>query len=343
LDFIKKQQTKMKKSIYFVITAALIFSAGCGENNDGGSVYGVVVDAKTGESVSEASVELGIHKFIGTNYWVNGVEQGEHIYTVIMRTVTGSDGQYEFQEINTVIDGDSHYVKVSTDGYEDNTYMLKIEKGKVANGDILLNPYEGTTVTTNPVTGITTSSAVLSGSRATKYTKDLPTSIGFYYGTSPEPKKSGTKTGGGAPSSYADQTFSANISGLTTNTTYYAQAFASNSMGTIYGNVVSFIPSDYIVIGSLCIQMSDLGSADYTTAAAICSQSRVGGYSNWRLPTIGELTMMYANKVTIGGLEGYYWSSTACSDGHNYANFGTGQTGCNDNSVKYRVRAVRNK
>jgi uncharacterized protein (TIGR02145 family) len=37
-----------------------------------------------------------------------------------------------------------------------------------------------------------------------------------------------------------DGTFTSNLSGLTTNTTYYVRAYATNSAGTSYGNEVSF-------------------------------------------------------------------------------------------------------
>ena len=82
-----------------------------GEQEQLGSIYGVVTDANTGEPVTVASVELGI----ATNYDVYDQNLGwiPEVGIVKNRTVTGSDGQYEFQEVDA---GNSYYVKVSQNG-----------------------------------------------------------------------------------------------------------------------------------------------------------------------------------------------------------------------------------
>lgn len=50
------------------------------------------------------------------------------------------------------------------------------------------------------------------------------------------------------------------------------------------------------------------------TAARICSDLVEGGYSDWYLPSLDELTTLVTNRVAIGGFEttlGHiYWSST---------------------------------
>ncbi len=49
-----------------------------------------------------------------------------------------------------------------------------------------------------------------------------------------------------------------------------------------------------------------------TGAAFICSNSSVGGLTNWYLPAINQLSCLYNNRVTIGEFtdNGIYWSST---------------------------------
>lgn len=120
--------------------------------------------------------------------------------------------------------------------------------------------------------------------------------------------------------------FSANISNLTKEKKYYVRAYATGSTGTFYGESISFTatePKPYIVIDNLAIQLTDLSKgANWNDASKLCSESNVGGHSDWRLPTTGELQFLFNNKDKIGGFESRrYWSSTVGSYGHYYADF----------------------
>ncbi len=138
--------------------------------------------------------------------------------------------------------------------------------------------------------------------------------------------------------------FSANVSSLTENTLYYVRAYATNVDGTVYGEVKTFRPGqqDYVIIDNLMVQTKDLGKSNWSSAKQMCMNSRIGGYSDWRLPTLAELSILYANKEEIGGFtsEGY-WSSTEGYDWAYYINFSTGNHGTPYKSSQYYVRAVR--
>jgi hypothetical protein len=104
------------------------------------------------------------------------------------------------------------------------------------------------------------------------------------------------------------------------------------------------------------------GQGGTTIAAAICENLTLGGYSDWYLPSIGELDKMYenigpGNALGLGNVGGFatggfnpYWSSTERSvtypsepsfNNPLYKWFGTGGVGIAVTSSAYYVRAVR--
>ena len=94
------------------------------------------------------------------------------------------------------------------------------------------------TLGTQVATGITQSGAI-SGGNITSDGGSMVTHRGVVYGTVPGPTLSNsfTQNGSGVGS------FSSTLSGLAPNTTYYVRAYATNSVGTAYGNEISFITS----------------------------------------------------------------------------------------------------
>ena len=92
-------------------------------------------------------------------------------------------------------------------------------------------------VTTNAVTHIIQTSA-LGGGNVTSDGGATITARGVCWSTSQNPTISDSHT----TLSYAGTgSFTTDITGLTANTTYYVRAYATNSIGTAYGNQVSFM------------------------------------------------------------------------------------------------------
>ncbi len=147
----------------------------------------------------------------------------------------------------------------------------------------------------------------------------------------------------------SSEDFSANVAGLTKNKTYYVRAYVSNSQGTWYGESVSFSTDfrEYVYIDDLWIQKQDLGKGTLSTAVSMCEASKVGGYSNWRLPTRAELAILYAHKDEIGGFKsGLYWSSSSTgypNYNYYYYDFSSGNEGSAVKTKQYYVRAVRTR
>lgn len=155
--------------------------------------------------------------------------------------------------------------------------------------------------------------------------------------------------------------FSANVDNLTNNVTYHVRAYATNANVTVYGESVEFKTADpnaniiRIPTLGLMIQKYDISSgANWSTAKSLCENSAVGGYSDWRLPTKGELQSLYSYAVSVNwntNSVGYfthnsesgsrYWSSTYNGFPYYVAMY-NGYSDDVGSTDTYRVRAVRN-
>ncbi len=91
------------------------------------------------------------------------------------------------------------------------------------------------TLTTTPVSSITGNSAI-SGGNITNDGDTVVTARGVCWNTSPNPTIADFKTTDGTGTGL----FISNLTGLTENAVYYIRAYATNSVGTAYGNELSF-------------------------------------------------------------------------------------------------------
>lgn len=91
------------------------------------------------------------------------------------------------------------------------------------------------TIATAPVSAVTSNSAA-TGGNVIKQGGHVATERGVCWGTQPQPTISGSKTlnGSGAGS------FTSTLSGLAPGTQYYVRAYATNSVGTAYGEELTF-------------------------------------------------------------------------------------------------------
>ena len=122
--------------------------------------------------------------------------------------------------------------------------------------------------------------------------------------------------------------------------TAHANSYTDNGNGTITDNTTGLIWQKATVPGN------------WTSASSYCSSLNLSGYSDWRLPTVCELTTLVNTTYTPTINPTYfpntatacYWSSTADVYGPEYAwyvNFYGGFDGDSNKSNDYYFRAVR--
>jgi hypothetical protein len=248
---------------------------------------------------------------------------------------------------------------------------------------------------TTKVTGITISNAT-SGGNITSDGGTVILSQGVCWSKVVNPTITDNKT-----KDYPDQqgVFTSLMYALELNTVYYVRAYATNKVGTAYGNEITFktknlaIGDDYQggIIGYMLVS-GDLGyiqgevhgliitstnissSAQWGcvgtliqgangiaigtgnlntlqiingcnqagTAARLCYNLVLNGYSDWYLPSINELDAIYQYSPNTLGGGLHYWSSTQSDIDHSrFTNFGViGISGFLKNGSFY-VRAVR--
>ena len=212
-------------------------------------------------------------------------------------------------------------------------------------------------IATNAVSNLTETSVTLNAS-ITGVGDPAYTERGFVYGTAQNPAVEDASATRRVVSGSGTGSFNANLTGLTTGTTYYVRAYATGSKGTAYGVSVSFKPAsaEYVILSDagLMVQKEDKSARlNWSSADALCENDILSGYTDWRLPTINELSTMYAAQNSIGTFKtdypywsstyysGYYYSSSYC-----YLFFSNG-TQCNygtqnfSNSSSLNCRCVR--
>ena len=104
----------MKKSLYLLLGLLLVCGIyqACAPEELPGSIYGTVVDKATGEPIKSAGVELS---------------------PVGLKTVTGSEGQFEFTEL----DPGKYTLLITKTGYMDGvSHTIEVKPGQQAKGDV---------------------------------------------------------------------------------------------------------------------------------------------------------------------------------------------------------------
>lgn len=163
------------------------------------------------------------------------------------------------------------------------------------------------TVSTLAASNLGTASATLNGN-ITHTGNATVTTRGFKYSTTNnfDPSSSGTDVS--ESGSFGTGTFTASLSGLSTNTAYYVRAYASNTAGTTYGDQVSFkttIQTEFSYTGGVQSFVVPAGVSSVTIEAwgaqggidSSPASGGLGGYSKGMLNVSPGSTLF----VYVGG------------------------------------------
>ena len=174
------------------------------------------------------------------------------------------------------------------------------------------------TVTTNPISSITATTAVCGG----EVTSDGGANVtlrGVCWSTSQNPTVSNSYTNNGSGTG----SFTSSIAGLTAGTTYYVRAYATNSAGTSYGNQFTFTTAAPTVPTVATNNVSNITATSATCGGNVTSD---GGAS------------VTARGVCWSTLQNPTVSSSHTTDGSGTGSFTSSITGLTANTTYY-VRA----
>ena len=174
------------------------------------------------------------------------------------------------------------------------------------------------TLTTTSISNIANTTAT-SGGNITNQGSSAVTARGVCWSTSQNPTIANSKTNNGTGTG----SFTSNLIGLTTNTTYYVRAYATNITGTAYGNQQSFTTTgglancgtvtdidgnvyNTVTIGTQCWMLEDLKTTRYNDGTAI---PNVTDYTAWGNLTTGAWVYPSFNNPNYNSVYGklYNW------------------------------------
>jgi len=167
--------------------------------------------------------------------------------------------------------GEGSFVSAITNLLPKTTYFVRayaVNAVGISYGDeVEFTTTDLPTVVTAVITEIDSGSAV-SGGTVQSDNGSTVTARGICWNTSPFPTIANSKVENGSDTG----SFVSNLSGLSSNTTYYVRAFATNSVGTAYGNEFQFT-----TLGLPVVMTSAITNIDTTSAVSGGHVSSDGG------------------------------------------------------------------
>ena len=159
------------------------------------------------------------------------------------------------------------------------------------------------TVTTTAITSITGTTAS-SGGTVTAIGGAAISAQGVCWSTTSGPTTANSKTTDGTTTP-----FTSSLTGLTSGTTYYVRAYATNSVGTSYGNEISFTTTTPVITTGLKLHYDTSNSSSYSGSGNIITDLSGNG-NNGTLVNSSSFTNSVAGGVLSFNGTNQYISTT---------------------------------
>ncbi len=251
----------MKQTIHILFVIIILAFSGCKKDD---------VKVQSFNIISESVEKHATSITITLNY----------TYPSVIKTVDGyiSDNSNMDNATNAQGEINGKTIKLKFNDLQANTtyyYYYEYSNGidNLTKSDIktiITNDYGLPTVTTNDVTDITATSAICGGEVTDNGEAEI-IARGVCYGLNENPTIDGNHT----IDSIGIGSFSSILVDLSTNTTYYVRAYATNQKGTSYGEQKSFITTDGLPT------VTTMEVTDITATTATCGGTVVddGGFA----------------------------------------------------------------
>jgi len=236
--------------------------------NSSGTAYGSDISFTTSASVLATITTNSITANAGTTATSGGNITSDGGAAVTVRGICWSTNANPTSDVTTkTSDGTGTGTFVSsitglTSGTNYHIRAYAINSAGTAYGqDVAFTAASLATITTTPITYITQTTAT-GGGNITLDGGSSVTAYGVCWSTNNNPTVSlTTKTSDGTGTG----TFYSYLTGLTSNTTYYVRAYATNAVGTVYGSNVTFLTTPPVIP---TLTTADLSSVTLNTATS---------------------------------------------------------------------------
>lgn len=292
--------------------------------NKGGVVYGqnMIFTTKT-FSISTTPISVLLLSATSAIGGGSVISDGDSSgLTVVARGVCWNTSPSPTIENNKTIDGNGggRFTSMLDSLTANTTYYVRAyatnENGTIYGNEVSFTTLSGVIeLTTNAVYSITAYSATSGGT----ITSDGGSAIqvcGVCWSISKNPTIADSKTTNGSTSG----SYTCSMSGLAENTKYYVRSWATNSVGTTYGNENSFTTLtssgtvtdidgnvyNLVVIGSQTWMVENLKTTKFNDGTSIPLISSGTSWLNVTTPGYGFYNNDAANKQTYGALYNWY-------------------------------------
>mgnify|MGYP000745995412 CR=1 FL=1 len=243
---------------------------------------------------------VGNNKLSGTiNYTYKGIAQTVAVQKFdlyINETLIGNDLSPALLASNTTINSGT-FIGISS---ASNVANIFVDDAVVYNSvPVNIKPPDIPTISTTAISSIMKNTAS-SGGNITSDGGASVTARGVCWSTSSNPTLANSYTNDGSGTG----SFTSSITGLSPNTLYYVRAYATNSVGTAYGNEISFTTQKESETVSGTVDFSSLtnvGSQTDVTVSGTLTVDDIGEINNLSITPTGRVTINPGNGLIING------------------------------------------